>query len=294
MSTTYNYTRNPYTQIASWPGYTILPQDGDPFVALSANLYEKAVHDRNMYIFEGAVKNNNPNGAIRMDSDDGLTVTVYPFIIEVYDDTSGVYKTVRYDFNTVISAADLISPGTFDPDTWYPVYLWFKMDGSTQIVIDNTGNIQYYLLYRELVANIQDKAFKFLGSFLTDGTANIYPFFKDGTEVCFINPIRVLAAGQEVMPTAIPLAQYIPPYCRQVKLAAHLFNGSNMPNYFRVTSNLSPGLVINLAGDTTFKAFQHTAVFVYNMDSMQQIFYNFNISGANVSEADMDLIGYRE
>lgn len=296
MPVIYPYTRDPYTQIASWPGYTILPKDGDPFVALSAQLYEKSIQDRNMYIWEGALKNVNSNGAVRMYSTDGLSVTVYPFICQIFDDPSGQYKTIVYDKTTVITAANLLVPGTFDPDTWYPIYLQYLGSDQTRIIIDNTGNLQYYLLYRELVANIQDKAFKYLGSFLTDGASAIYPYFKDGIEVRYLNAIRVLEDGQEIMDTAIPLAQWIPPFARMVHLSAHLFNGDIVgpTNFIQFVSNLFPGVKIVMPNDSIFQRFLHNSQFTYNLDATQTLYYHWDVSGVNVSNADLDLLGYRE
>lgn len=291
MITIYTYTRDPYTQIPSWPGYTILPSDGDPFIAQSVNLYEKAIQDRNMYVWEGALKNPTMNGAIRMHSVDGVSIKVYPFIVQTYSTMSGDYILAKYNTITTITAANLLVPGSFTADTWYYVYLQTNLDGTTQIVI-NTGVPHQYLIYKDLIG-FEDKAFKFLGSFITDGLSKIRPFLKDGQRVSYINSIRVLTNGTSLA-DVIDLTLTMPPYSRFVTLEFSYFNGKLSSNKLFVAGRVFPGLEINMQGDTNLKRFIHSTSIEYNVSSLQDITYGFLVSGPNVSKLNIDILGYRE
>lgn len=292
MSTTYTYTRNPYTQIASWPGYVVLPVDGDPFTAQSVNIYEKTIQDRNMYIFEGTVKNINMSSSIRMESTDSVSIQIYPFILQVQDSVTSEYKLVVSKTILTATSANLITPGSFTANTWYYVYLHLKMDGTTEISIDDSGP-DIYLIYKDSMG-MSDKSYKFLGTFRTGSGGFIKKFYKNGQRVSYLNS-QIVTIGTATTPTVQSLQNFIPPISRMVTIGIDCFNGNNATsNFFTVISNFSPGVIINLQRDTTLKRFIHSVSFEYNVDNTQSITYNWNTSGVNVSTALITVLGYRE
>jgi len=288
MSTTYSYTRDPYSQIVGWPGYVPLPADGDPFYALSANLYEKAIQDRNMYIFEGALKNMNMNGAIRMGSSNGSTITVYPFIVQAFDGTN--YTIEKYDIPTVISSANLDPAGSFSADTWYYVYL--KNTGASKIVISDAVPHVYLLYLDSMGAQVLNT--KYLGCFRTDALGNINKFFKNGVEVRYPTEVPAVLAGTATSATPVSMADFIPPHAHIVHLKADVYNGNNVNNNVSLYSTNPPGLRINVAPDDLTSKAVHTTELTLNTTPMQEITYSWATSGANVSKLDLYVVGYRE
>lgn len=292
MSSTYSYSRNPYTQISSWPGYTILPSDGDPLYAQSANFYEEAIQDRNMYVWEGALKMPVFNGGYRMLSVDNVSIMVYPFTCQVID-AMGNYVLVKYDTPSVLTSANQLVPGPFSINTWYYVYLNIFPDNSTKLVIDSNPP-HFYLLYAD-IAGSQNVNSKFIGSFRVDGLGNIRRFFKDGQKVMYFDAAPALLAGTATVDTPISLMDYIPPYSGFATLLLNSFNGDFVDNYLQIRSNVFPGFKIKLAGEAPgFRQFIQSDMIEYNVDNTLAINYHFNVSGVEVSKVDIYVVGYRE
>lgn len=292
MPANYTYTRNPYSQISSWPGYVVLPSDGDPFTAQSVNIYEKVIQDRNMYIFEGAMKNVNMNSPIRMECTDSTSIQIYPFILQVQDPITSNYKLVSSDVILTATSANLVTPGSFAANTWYYVYLHLKMDGTTEISIDDSGP-DYYLLYKDLMG-MPDKSYKFLGTFRTGTGGFIKKFFKSGQRVSYLNE-QLVVIGVATTPTTQSLVNFIPPISRVMTLSLDLFNGNTMSsNTFTIISTFSPGVIFSLRRDSNSRNYIHSTTLEYNVDNTQSITYKWNTSGANVSTALINVLGYRE
>lgn len=221
MSTTYSFTRNIYTQIPSWPGYIVMPSDGDPFIAQSAQIFEKGLQDRNMFILESAIKAPMSSSQIKAYSLGGSTVYLEPFIIEALN--LSTYRIIEYSTQTTITPANLDPPAAvFAGNTWYYVYLQLNNDNSTQIIV-STSAPHVYLLYAD-VAGVQDKTLKYLFSFFTNGLGLVTPFNKQGQIVMYKSMGTIQSNGAASVFTAISLTNVKPPHAKMIYLGVDLYN----------------------------------------------------------------------
>jgi len=213
---------NIYSPPVSYPAYVILPTDGDPFIAASANTFEIGIYDRNMYLLEAAIKNPTTSG-IKAYSFDGLTIVVEPFVAPLYDGTT--YYFMRQDIPLTISAADLVPAGAFANTTRYYVYANVTA-GVTKVVI-STGAPHAYLLYKDN-AGTQDKTNKYLFTFFTDSTGKIQPFKKDGRIYKYTKDTtetHVVVDGTAAVFTNITWGICLPSFAKIVTCNANFYNG---------------------------------------------------------------------
>lgn len=293
MPTIYSYTRDPYTLINSWPGWTILPAPKDPFVAQSVNNYEKTIQDKNMYIWEGVLKNPSSNGIIRMYSSGPKTIVVQPLTLMASSSlVPGDYFLVDIPTNTTIGENNLFTPGTFAANTWYYVYVWTKMDDTIAITIDTNPPYEY-LLYRDLMG-FEDTAFKFLGSFVTDGVGEILPFTKNGQSVRYVDEHNVLTAGFTLLPVTVPLTAFIPPHSQMGVFKAEVNTGNVFPaEYVQIIGNWSPGIKLKVV-NTNINPQIFTSYFEWPVSPAQEVTYEFSGGSATNPALDLYVLGYRE
>lgn len=292
MPTIYSYTRDPYTIINSWPGWTILPAPKDPFVAVSVNNYEKVIQDKNMYIWEGVFKNPATNSVIRMYSNGDKTLVVQPLTLMVSSFTTpGDYFLADIPTATTIGENNLLTPGTFSINTWYYVYVQTKPDDTIALTIDTNPPYEY-LLYRDLMG-IEDTAFKFLGSFVTDGVGDIVPFTKTGQSVRYTNEQSVLTAGFTLVQTTIPLSAFIPPHSQMGMFKSDINAGgvAITAEYVKIIGNWSPGIQLKVLGPLDEIS---TSYFEWPVSPIQEITYEFTGGGVPNPSLDLYVVGYRE
>lgn len=301
MATSYSVNRNIFDDYpTNYPGYTPLPSDGEPFVASSANVFEKDIFNKNEYILEGAIKPSFSSLSVKAYSNDGFNIVVKPFICELFDGTN--YIIVKSDKDEVINVSNLVPSATgFNYATIYYVYVT-QVSGEKKFVISVTAPHQY-LLYKDN-AGAQDKMYKFLFSFSTGyaavvtDPATINPFCKTGnkTILCpqewtkFLPIFNVLA-----MPTNIssPLE---PPHARRLSYKVDLYNGEPATNnYFNIlnTSGTSTEKRIAIGPDPRVAPpgpYNISHFFTANRNDTVA----WTSAGVNKSEASLYFAGYLE
>lgn len=208
MSSTYN-SANIFSTSA-WPSWIQVPDDGDPFIAQSANIFEKALNDRNALVLGSLVKDTSNNSSIGASSYNGTTINVYPFRAQLA--LGGIYYITPNDMPTVIDSSNLFPAGSFAANTWYYVYANVSLFVGTpifSIIISSTAPLPY-TLYKDN-GGTQDLSSKFLFSFRTDGAANIIPFQKKAGYTQYITPRNIITNGSDA-PPPISLTSLVPPH----------------------------------------------------------------------------------
>jgi hypothetical protein len=222
MSNTYTPIRKdiPYTPVTSWPAWVTLPNDGDPFTAGSANIYEKNLVDRNQLILEALWKLPTSNSVMRAKSIGPKSIRIFNYNLQSYSG-GAVYFSINpgtYDINESF----LVPSGTFATFTWYYVYL------STSVMGFEISDVapEPYLLYKSDGAGGQDLSKKYICCFRTDGAGEIYPFKKVGDYHQWDDPGYVLFGGTATILTTINLQNDMPPHSKYVNTICILNPGT--------------------------------------------------------------------
>lgn len=294
MPASYSYTRNPYSLIPSWPGYIVMPSDGDPFMAQSANIFEKTLQDRNMFVLESAMKACISPGNIVAWSNDSVSISINPFIVECLN--LSTFRIIEYPSISTITSANLDPAGAFAANTWYYVYVLLNNDNSTQLVITNSPP-HVYLLYAD-VAGVQDKTLKYLFSFRTDGGSNIIPFTKQGHITLYKSNRSALNGGTAGAFTAIPMGAFKPPHAKHVYLNAEIENASTTAEELLRIGDGSALYAYDIytSKETLYPDllyFQSHYFWIPVKPATNEIFYKLTI-GAAGTKAYIDVLGFAE
>jgi hypothetical protein len=163
-------------------------------------------------------------------------------------------------------------------NTWYHVYL-YDNSGTPDIEIVTTAPATaYFGLAR---AKTGDTSRRYLGSVLTDGSGDIYPFIMQGTKIKYntanaTTPFRVLTSGAETSNTAVSTAGCVPSTAALVFVFA-IQNGT--PSGF-VQNSAGQTLVIALSGQRfAFETFLQSGNLYYKNSTTGGVFH-------------LDILGY--
>lgn len=208
MSSSYNSAN--IFPAAPLPTFIQLPDDGDPFVAFSANIFERGLNDRNSYVLGSLVKETSNDSTVGASSYNGTVINVFPFKAQLA--LSGVYYITPNDMPTTIDSSNLSPAGSFANNTWYYVYANVSLFFGVPIfsIIISTTEPLPYTLYKDN-GGTQDLSNKFLFSFKTDGAASIIPFQKKSNYTQYITPRNIITNGND-NPGPISLTALIPPH----------------------------------------------------------------------------------
>ena len=210
MSTVYTSTKPFYAITDNIPSFVILPSDGDPLFAASANIFEKKIFDGNNAVFESLCKLPNSNSSIRAVCSDGINIKIAPFSVEVA--LTGTYYFVKTVDEISINSSNLEGGGGFMPNTWY--YVYYKVTaGPTFTTVISTTAPHKYKLYRDN-AGAQDLTSKYLLSFKVLVGMTILPFKKLGHQTKYMLGLPLLAYGTHVgagAPALVDCSLFVPP-----------------------------------------------------------------------------------
>jgi len=279
MSTTYSYTRNMYDPITDWPAWIIMPEDGDPFLAQSANIFEKALLDRNMYAFEAFAKLPSSNSTIKASSSDGLTINMNPVIVQAV--LAGNYYLYTSQTTVSLSASNLEPAGSFAANTWYYVYLKALTANTFSFVI-KTDAPDKYLLWKDNMGT-SDTSYKYLLSFRTDNTSKIFPFVKVGTKMHYSIIRNALTNGTAAMATDISMLPFMPPHSTQIYLKI-TYSNTGMALGGGYVHSPSGTFFVNVSPGT----FQTQLDFT--VDALQNLSYMVNTPASMT----IDILGYSD
>ena len=288
MSSTNTYPQGLYDAIFPWPSWIVIPDDGDPLTAKSANLFEETLNQRNFAVFRTFAKLPESASKIIANSTNGTTITIYPFISQLTLSTS--YYVNNQDTTETISAANLFPAGSFSANTWYYVYQNVSLVLGVPLfsTIISTTAPHVYLLYKDN-AGAQDKTNKFLFSFRTDGAAAIYPFYKCGGYTQYLTKRSVLMNGPAAGYTALSLSAFIPPHSKRVYLMLDVTNNDITTNRLEIVGGGGvPQQFYIPATGLTHQVLTYTTPTVFNLSEIDYLL------DATLSTVNIDLIGYHE
>lgn len=277
---------------SAWPSFIQVPDDGDPFIAQSANIFEKALNDRNSLVLGALIKETSNTSSVKASSYDGSTINVYPFKCQL--SLFGVYYVTPNDMPTVIDSSNLQPAGSFVMDTWYYVYAkvsLFLGNPVFSIIISTTGPLPY-LLYKDN-GGTQDLSSKFLFSFRTDASALIIPFQKGNEVVNYVNPRRIVTNGTAAAP--IDLTPFIPPHSTLVYLK--LDYTALDP---AITSSIDFAQIVNsisffpVSGVRNLNQFISLTALNLAFTPIQELDYFITTFGGTPGTVNMDLLSYHE
>jgi len=191
-------------------GFTeIIPQPSpfDPFRALSVQLYEKALMDRDFSIVTQLRLYTEVSRNMRVESTNGTTITI-----------SNIPSTVQYngvstkpifinDQGTAVTISSANLGAAFANNTWYYVYnYWNAGTSSLNIEISTTAPSA------NPIFKIGDQTRRYMFCFRTDGGAAIIPFVRTGNVHTYLTPQTILTNGNaDAAAATVSTSNFIPP-----------------------------------------------------------------------------------
>lgn len=227
-----------------YSGFTeLLPQPSpfDPFVALSVNLYERGLMERDLNLVTDLKFYCSYSSTLRAESLDGATI-VLSNIPSIFQYNQVATKPIRVDATdktVTLSSANL--GGNFAANTWYYVYnYWDTANQILQYEISTTNPSNSNPLYKN-----GDTSRRYMFSFVTDTNSLIIPFIRQGNDHSYFSPQSILVDGNSDMSAVnISTLSYISPLSRIGKLKSkYVVNSGALAFYF-----LFPGGQGNVPG----------------------------------------------
>jgi len=301
MSFSYSYGRNPYYDNFVWPAWITIPNDGDPFTSSSDYAFSLPLLDRNSFVFESNFKLPTSLSSIKAACVDGVNIKIHPYIAETV--LSNVAYISQTNTEITITVANLEGGGSFANDTWY--YVYHKVSaGPVFSTVISTVAPHVFLLYKDN-AGAQNLTSKYLFSFRTNGSGMIYPFFKSGTYVMYLNARNLLLNGTATGAlTSLDCTPFLPPFSHQLMLDFSFRNKKNpppaipLPNTCRIYNGMGSFIPILQCGTEYFpgndSVTRTSQIPVVVNDPAQVIYYQILTVTMDPSTLTIDVVGYYE
>lgn len=198
------------------------PSPFDPFRALTVQLYEKGLIDRDMSTFISLKKYTYTANTLVADSTDGATIKVSGLVgtVQVVNN-----KPVFYNQTAVtLSAANL--GGAFQADTWYYVYNYIN-NGAVSYEISATPPSPANPIFKT-----GDSTRRYMFDFLTNGASTIIPFNRKGNRHTYLTPQPILLGGTSSNVAATINTNRISPISRMAELKTKFVVNSGALSYY--------------------------------------------------------------
>jgi len=209
-------------------GFTELlnqPSPFDPFVALSVNLYQKGLRDRDLSLINNLKLNGEFANSMLVQSTDGASINVSNIPSTVQ--TNGKPIFISKPVNTVLTVAN--KGGSFAASTWYYAYNYYNII-SNQI----TYEISSVAPTSDSLFKTGDQSRRYMFSFVTDGVASIRPFFRVGNNHTYFPNLPVLTNGNAIAATPVAFSPYMPPRASIAKLHSTYTVTSGVARQFKL------------------------------------------------------------
>jgi len=184
------------------------PSPFDPFTALSVNLYEKGLMDRDFNILTSLRQFSSYSQNLRADSSNGTSITLsnIPTTIQYNGGAAKPITAFADGKPVVLTSANL--GAAFAANTWYYVYNYWDVPTQTiKYEISATGPSAANPIYKN--GNFSRR---YMMCFVTDGTAAIIPFTRIGNRQLYATPQQILSNGNsDAVAVSVNTTAFVPP-----------------------------------------------------------------------------------
>ena len=269
------------TPVATFSTPLTVPDDGDACNAASVETPFQSLVNQTQVLFNGLL-NVKVRPSLRSVNGTDIVIGAVPMIIGT---EGGNWKALAYTGGTY-------SPAGLASGTWY--YLYARITTGSITISHSTTSPDSFL--RTMNGNTD---YVFLGSFRTDGSGVIIPFFARGSKVTYAASLTAVTdSGVPTTFTDLSLGSFVPPHAQRALITAlGTPDGASDVGYIVTkgvtatgyTSASAAAYKIYLTSSTSTVRFE----FEVQTDTSQVIQYKFDTGGAG-SLLIVDVVGYTE
>lgn len=268
------------TPVSTFSTPLTVPDDGDACNAASVETPFQSLVNQTQVLFNGLL-NLKVRPSLRSVNGTDIVIGAVPMIVGT---EGGSWKALAY-------AGSTYTPAGLANNTWY--YLYAKITAGSVVISHSTTAPDSYL--RTMNGNTD---YVFLGSFRTDGSGVIYPFFSRDGETMYAASVAILAfsSAPPTVATDVSLAGGVPPYSQKayLNLIGHpdtgVAEGMNVKTKGVTAAGISPVALSFTVNDKNDAGANLTWI---QTDTSQTIQYYFDVGGG-ASRFALHVRGYSE